>query len=231
MKAEVEAELERWAAGEYYPLKPEDKARLDAMVAANLDLSWRTILRLADEAPDPKRASNLSIAPVPAVLDAGGEPLFKEAAALARENPKLAMALYDSLALEWRLEFYRIFGRERLVETYLRYQEKDTEFDNWTVMLVLELLEDDRAEAWDLVRALVNAAPSHEVLADVAAGPVEDFILLQAPESVDLIEQEARANPKFRQALTGVWIMRLAKERPDLFDRVEAAAGERLRRE
>ena len=71
MKAEVEAELERWAAGEYYPLKPEDKARLDAMVAANPDLSWRTILRLADEVPDRERASNLSIAPVPAVLDAG----------------------------------------------------------------------------------------------------------------------------------------------------------------
>jgi hypothetical protein len=231
MEAEVEAELERWAAGEYYPLKPEDQARLDTMVAANLDLSWRTILRLAKEAPDRERAANLSIAPLPAALEAGGEPMFKEAAALARENPKLATALYDCLALEWRLAFYRIFGRDRLVETYLRHQEKDTEFDNWAVFLVLELLEEDRAEAWDLVRALVNAAPSHEVLAVVAAGPVEDFILLQAPESVDLIEQEARANPKFRQALRGVWIMRLAKERPDLFDRVEAAAGERLRRE
>jgi hypothetical protein len=229
MKAEVEAELERWAAGEYYPLKPEDKTRLDAMVAANLDLSWRTILRLVDEAPM-MNALNLSVAPLPAVLEAGGELLFKEAGALARENPKLAMALYDCLALEWRLEFYRIFGRERLVETYLRHQEKDTAFDNWAVFLVLELLEEDRAEAWDLVRALVNAAPSDDVLAVVAAGPVEDFILLQAPESVDLIEQEARANPKFQQALRGVWIMRLAKERPDLFDRVEAAAGDRLRR-
>jgi hypothetical protein len=230
MEAEVEAELERWAAGEYYPLKPEDKARLEAMVAANLDLSWRTILRLVDEAPI-MNAVNLSVAPLPAVLEAGGEPLFKEAGALARENPKLAVALYDCLAHEWRLAFYRIFGRDRLVETYLRHQEKDTEFDNWAIFLVLELLEEDRAEAWDLVRALVNAAASDEVLAVVAAGPVEDFILLQAPESVDLIEQEARANPKFQQALRGVWIMRLAKERPDLFDRVEAAAGERLRRE
>jgi hypothetical protein len=231
MKAEVEAELERWAAGEYYPLEAKDKTRLDAMVAANLDVSWRTILRLADEAPDGERARNLSVAPLPAALEAGGEPLFKEAGALARENPKLAMAPYDCLALEWRLAFYRIFGRDRLVETYLRHQEKDTEFDNWAVFLVLELLEEDRAEAWDLVRALVNAAPSDEVLAVVAAGPVEDFILLQAPESVDLIEQEARANPKFQQALRGVWIMRLAKERPDQFARVEAAAGERLRRE
>ena len=60
-------------------------------------------------------------------------------------------------------------------------------------------------EAWKLILQLVSKAKSDLMLAQIAAGPLED-LLNQYPDKFILpIEEEARKDVRFRKCLTGVW--------------------------
>jgi hypothetical protein len=89
-------------------------------------------------------------------------------------------------------------------------------------MLVQELLEADPQAAWMMILELIDKAPNDEILAYVAAGPLEDFIKLHAADYIDRIEESARTNATMKRALRGVWLTHLSAE---LLDRIEAAAG------
>ena len=45
-----------------------------------------------------------------------------------------------------------------------------------------------------------------EVLAYVAAGPLEDLVCRAGPDFIDRIEHEAKFNRQFGRMLTGVWL-------------------------
>jgi hypothetical protein len=60
-------------------------------------------------------------------------------------------------------------------------------------------------QAWPLILALIEQAPSDEALAYVAAGPLEDLIHAHGAEFGDRIVDQARRDPRLRQALGGVW--------------------------
>jgi len=77
--------------------------------------------------------------------------------------------------------------------------------------------------AWELVTTLLRAAPDEE-LETCAAGPLEDFVRLRAPELIDEIEREAERDPRFRWALGCIWLSH--GEMPDdILDRVVRASG------
>lgn len=67
------------------------------------------------------------------------------------------------------------------------------------------LVRENPDEGWRVCLALVAAAPDDFVLANVAAGPLEDLINEFPDQLIDRIEEEARRDPKFRRCLTGVW--------------------------
>jgi hypothetical protein len=52
---------------------------------------------------------------------------------------------------------------------------------------------------------LVAASPDDQVLAAVAAGPLEDLLGRWADLLIDRVEVQARRDAKFRRCLTGVW--------------------------
>ena len=89
------------------------------------------------------------------------------------------------------------------------------------------LINDDPPEAWLLILELLHNAPDDGVLGSVAAGELEEFVLAHAADFIDRIEEEARANSGFKSALGYLYLWRLS---PELFDRIEAAAGVRLTR-
>lgn len=60
-------------------------------------------------------------------------------------------------------------------------------------------------EALDLVAALVRAADSDDDLGLVGAGPLEDLLTRHGATLVDSIDDLARRDPQFAQALTAVW--------------------------
>lgn len=59
--------------------------------------------------------------------------------------------------------------------------------------------------AWPIILALVEAAPNHEAIAFVAAGPLEDLVQNYGDEFGDRIVERARDDAAFRSALRGVW--------------------------
>ena len=123
-------------------------------------------------------------------------------------------------------------GLDGVAEAWCRYHRTpgrdEREPDRWAVELWT-------APSWwerrDLVRAgllaLIARAGDDLTLANVAAGPLEDFVRGGDEEDLRWIEQHARRDPRFRRALAGVWIW----DRPRrVFERVQAAAGVALAR-
>jgi len=154
--------------------------------------------------------------------------MLDEAVAIAKFSSKMATALVDGPPCNRDFNLYALLGRDYVVESYLRYLVGGADLDFWAWTLIHDLVESDADEAWLAVQQLIERAPNEEILGLVAASPLEDFIMSHSAESIDRIEAEARRSGRFREALAGVWIMRL---RPDLLDRIEAAAGTTLRRE
>ncbi len=75
----------------------------------------------------------------------------------------------------------------------------------WAWEAVDSAVRDTPQIGWSLILQLIAQAPSNEMLAHVAAGPLEDFVMQHVVTYIEQIEDRARKDPKFRLALTGVW--------------------------
>jgi len=95
-----------------------------------------------------------------------------------------------------------------LVGDWIRYQlEKrqgsDARFAAWEQ--VDAIVHDDPEQGWALTLALVEAAPDDEVLANVAAGPLEDLLSRSFDILIGRVEARAQRDPRFCRCLTAVW--------------------------
>lgn len=90
----------------------------------------------------------------------------------------------------------------------------------WIVDLLLDLdCWADEALQRLILLALVDGA-GDKLLDNVAAGPLEDF-LTDDPARLDWMDQQAAQNPRFREALAGVWT---SGKSPATAARIAAAA-------
>lgn len=106
-----------------------------------------------------------------------------------------------------------------LVKAWIEYHampEKQGDF--WAWEAVSEAISERPEEGWNLVLELIREAPDKHILANVAAGPLEDLIVQHSEAFIERIEEMARKDPQFRLALSGVWCEGdIPKE---LFDRI-----------
>ncbi len=200
----IRAECEEWAGALLSMDTNEKRTELRDRVRADPDAWWRILQDLIAQAPDPQYLQRLAYAPLRMTLECGGERLLHEAVSIARTSPRMASA--DAL---------------------IRHYSHPTGFDFWAWEVVRNLVTDDPSEAWLLILALLHTAPDDGVLGSVAAGELEEFVLAHAADFIDRIEEEAGANSKFKSALSYLYVWKLS---PDLFDRIEAAAGVQLTR-
>jgi hypothetical protein len=104
---------------------------------------------------------------------------------------------------------------------------EDDDSDWWAVDLLLDgEFWSDELRVRTVINLLVERARDDRVLAVVGAGPLEDFIS-DDEDRLIWIERRAAASARFRDALRHVWISKLG---PNVFARVERAAGEELAR-
>jgi hypothetical protein len=95
-----------------------------------------------------------------------------------------------------------------LIQAYLRHAAAGPDDDNdfWAWEAVGEVAREGSAdEAWSLLIDLVRESPD-ALMGNVAAGPLEDTIAEHGPELIDRIEAAAANDPRFQEALGGVWI-------------------------
>ena len=97
--------------------------------------------------------------------------------------------------------------RQDLVADWIRYHAEDRKPSDPLFVACSELddlIHSAPEEAWTLTLQLIESAPDDRVLANVAAGPLED-LLTKSDHFIDRAESQARRDPKFRRCLTGVW--------------------------
>ncbi len=75
------------------------------------------------------------------------------------------------------------------------------------------------ALAWRVLLAIVHNSSDPEILAYLAAGPLEDLLAKHGAILIDDVEREALIDSKFREVLSAVWRNVIA---PDVWKRVEA---------
>lgn len=99
--------------------------------------------------------------------------------------------------------------------------EKDRDA-NWHALADFEraLLDRDPDRALDLVLAVLAIETDPNLLSLLAAGILEDLI---GPETIARVEREAKANPRFRSLLGGVWYH---NEAEDLRARLDAIVND-----
>jgi hypothetical protein len=59
--------------------------------------------------------------------------------------------------------------------------------------------------AWLLILKILEITDSEEVMAILAAGHLENFLVHHGEEYIKKVEEESRKNPKFKNLLKGVW--------------------------
>jgi len=76
---------------------------------------------------------------------------------------------------------------------------------SWTVDKEWELIRESPTDGWKLILSILNLDNSNEILEVLSAGPLEDLLSYHGDAMIDVVESEARSNPRFAGLLGGVW--------------------------
>jgi hypothetical protein len=91
----------------------------------------------------------------------------------------------------------------------------------WAISEVIDWKYEDKAELlWHFILAAYKRELSDEVLACLAAGPLEDLLSAFGSAYIERVEELARKDPQFNWLLGGVWRLAMTDE---VWARVQAA--------
>jgi hypothetical protein len=114
-----------------------------------------------------------------------------------------------------------------LVTVYHRHGATHDDADFWAWERVDDIIRGPAAErAWELVSTLVRTAPD-ELLEYIGAGPVEDLVNRHGAALIEKIEDEAKRDPRFREALASIWLV-ADDINHDVLSRLQAVTGNQI---
>jgi hypothetical protein len=118
-------------------------------------------------------------------------------------------------------------GDERSINTLvndyiMEYSEKKTA--NQTERIIKNIIRNDPERAWEIILALIEAAPDEKFLVDIGVGILENLLAYHAEKFIDRIEIEANRNVKFIEALESVWRRRDISD--EIWRRIQRAIQE-----
>jgi hypothetical protein len=64
---------------------------------------------------------------------------------------------------------------------------------------------DEPERAWPVICTIIKRIAHDDILAYVAAGPLEDLLVQHPHAFIDRVEVLAKQDPHFRRAVSGVW--------------------------
>jgi hypothetical protein len=82
-------------------------------------------------------------------------------------------------------------------------QEREAKF--WAFERLSGLVRDDPEEAWRIIEAMRRLDGTDSILANVAAGPLEDLLVYHGDKFIDRFEILAQSDQQFRRLLGAVW--------------------------
>ena len=90
---------------------------------------------------------------------------------------------------------------------------------SWAFDAMCDLVSDEPETSWPIILNLVAESPSDLVLANVAAGPLEQLVARHGPKFIARIVKEAERDPRFKKCLKGVWPQ--GKENTEVWQQIE----------
>jgi len=95
-----------------------------------------------------------------------------------------------------------------LVEAWIALQSakgKEKGRYDWASERLHDLVSKDPEAAWRVIDLIWRRDQSDGILANLAAGPVEDLLAWHGPAFIERVHLTARREPVFRKMLGGVW--------------------------
>lgn len=118
---------------------------------------------------------------------------------------------------------------ETIVVAWIAMHSSETgtveyERNSWAGDRLLDwAIEGDSKRLWEFVQSAYKRELPDNVLAVLAAGPMEDLLAHHGPEYIGRVEDLARTDPKFNFLLGGVWKNTMTD---DVWRRVQAIRNE-----
>jgi hypothetical protein len=97
--------------------------------------------------------------------------------------------------------------------------QRDGKFWSWERLH--ELIHQEPETAWRVIQ-IIRREGSDLVLANLAAGPLEDLLVAHGEQFIDRVEALARQDKQFKKLLGATWQNAMS---PGLWKRVKAVAG------
>jgi hypothetical protein len=114
----------------------------------------------------------------------------------------------------------------KIAETWINLQrlpeaapEREDKFWSWDRLW--ELVRDDPEAAWGVIQ-IIREDGSDRILANLAAGPLEDLLVEHGDQFIDRVEALARRDAQFKKLLGAVWQNSMSLK---LWRRIKAVAG------
>jgi hypothetical protein len=101
---------------------------------------------------------------------------------------------------------------------------KSPEYDKnfWAFTALSDLCETNPDSCWELIEEIRSSDGSDVILANLAAGPLEDLLVYHGGRFIERIEELARNDGQYRKLLGAMW----QNEIPDdVWERVKRVAG------
>jgi len=116
-----------------------------------------------------------------------------------------------------------MYKRDHILRNYYRYLTTRPHDPNLydVVESVDELVATSPADAWEVIKELIDIAPDDDALGYLAAGPLENLLVLHGDEMAETIRKGALENRRVQDALARVFL-------PPISQVVKRALGEWL---
>ncbi len=92
----------------------------------------------------------------------------------------------------------------------------------WAFAALSVLCEENPERCWDLIEEIRNLDGSDIMLANLAAGPLEELLVRHGAAMIERVEQRAREDARYRRLLGAMWQNDIPVE---LWQRVKRVAG------
>lgn len=105
---------------------------------------------------------------------------------------------------------------------YLPEDSQERQENFWAFSRLDDLCNDDPESCWEVIHLIRQLDGSEKILANLAAGPLEDLLVRHGNDFIDRIESLAEKDPQFKKLLGAVW----QQDMPDaIWKRVKAVAA------
>jgi hypothetical protein len=116
---------------------------------------------------------------------------------------------------------------DKIVEAWIamHHAEPDSQTYNdnfWAFTALWDLCRTSPDRCWDVIGKIRQSDSSDSILANLAAGPLEDLLVQHGHRFIDAVEVLAREDDKFRKLLGALWQNDIAD---DVWARIKSVAG------